>query len=75
MTKAQILKAAKGLKLDDRMDLVDGLLASVTAEEQAEIDRAWGELALSRLRAIERGEVEPVPGEAAIEAISAKYRR
>jgi len=75
MTKAQILEAAKGLTLDDRMDIVDGLIASVGPQEQREIDRAWTEVAKSRLRDIENEKVKPIPGEKAIEAIAAKYLR
>ena len=60
MTKAQILEAAKELTLDERMDIVDGLLASVPPDEQREIDRAWAEVAESRLRDIESGNITPV---------------
>ncbi|HUB25335.1 MAG TPA: addiction module protein [Tepidisphaeraceae bacterium] len=75
MTKRQIIEAAKGLKLDDRMDVVDELVASVTPDEQREIDKAWEEEAEARLDAFERGEIKDVPGEQALDEIEAKYRK
>jgi putative addiction module component (TIGR02574 family) len=63
MTKRQIIDAAKKLRLDDRMDVVDELLASVTPKEQREIDKAWEVEIDRRIDASDRGEIESLPGE------------
>ena len=73
MTKEEILDAAKDLDLDDRMDLVDGLLASVGPEEQLGIDKAWIEVAEERLGELQRGEAEAIDGEEALDRLRAKY--
>jgi len=75
MTKRQIIEAAKGLKLDDRMDVVDELVASVTSDEQREIDKAWEEEIERRIDDLESGKVEAIPGEQVFAQLKAKYKR
>jgi putative addiction module component (TIGR02574 family) len=72
LTKEQILDAAKELSLDDRMDLVDGLIASASPEEQREIDRLWSEEIGRRIDALERGDATVVPLDEAIEQLRVK---
>jgi putative addiction module component (TIGR02574 family) len=71
----KVLDEALGLPADERLSLVDRLIASLNLPTQPEIDRLWAEEAERRLAQIERGEVELIPGEKVFAEIRAKYRR
>ena len=74
-TTEKVLDEALDLPADERLSLVDRLIASLNLPTQAEVDRLWAEEAERRLTQIDRGEVELIPGEQVFEDIRAKYRR
>ena len=73
MTKAAKTLGAQARKLspDERMELVDDILASVDEPDPA-VDRLWAKEAedLARLAAYRRGEIKAVP----LQEVLAKYR-
>ena len=70
MTKAaKTLGAqARNLSPDERMELVDDILASVD-EPDPTVDRLWAKEAEDRLAAYRRGEIKAVP----LQEVLAKY--
>ena len=71
MTKAAKTLGAQARKLspDERMELVDDILASVD-EPDPTVDRLWAKEAEDRLAAYRRGEIKAVP----LQEVLAKYR-
>ena len=71
MTKAAKTLGAQARKLspDERMELVDDILASVD-EPDPTVDRLWAMEAEDRLAAYRRGEIKAVP----LQEVLAKYR-
>jgi len=71
MTKAAKTLGAQARKLspDERMELVDDILASVDEPDPA-VDRLWAKEAEDRLAAYRRGEIKAVP----LQEVLAKYR-
>jgi putative addiction module component (TIGR02574 family) len=59
----EILQQALALPEEERARLVDHLLHSLNALTQNEIDQAWTEEIERRVREIEEGKVELIPGE------------
>ena len=67
---AKILsKQARSLSPDERLELVDDLLASLD-EGDAKIDALWAREAEDRLAAYRRGEIKAIP----LQEVLAKYR-
>jgi putative addiction module component (TIGR02574 family) len=71
----KVLDQALALPVDERIGLVDRLLASLNLPTQPEIDRLWAEEAERRLAQIERGEVDLIAGEKVFEDIRSKHLR
>ena len=71
----KVFDEALALPADARIGLVEILLSSLNLPSQNEIDRLWAEEAELRVAAIERGEVELIPGELVFEKIRNKYSR
>ncbi len=71
----KVLDEALALPVDERISLVDQLIASLNLPTQGEVDRLWAEEAERRLAQIERGEVELISGEKVFAEMRAKYRR
>ena len=71
----KVLDEALSLPADERLNLVERLLASLNLPTQPEIDRQWAEEAERRVAQIERGEVELIPGEQVFAKIRAKHQR
>ena len=71
MTDAAKNLSAKARKLspDERLELVDDILASLDEPDPA-IDRLWAKEAEERLAAYRRGEIKAVP----LQEVLAKYR-
>ena len=71
MTNAAKNLSAKARKLsaDERLELVDDILASLDEPDPA-IDRLWAKEAEERLAAYRRGEIKAVP----LQEVLAKYR-
>lgn len=63
MTQEQLFTEAMALKPQDREELADKLLLSLTAAQCAEIDAARLRECHRRASEIERGEVVSVPGD------------
>ena len=71
----KVLEEALALPVDARLGLVEILLSSLNLPSQNEIDRLWAEEAERRVAAIDRGEVELIPGELVFEKIRNKHNR
>jgi putative addiction module component (TIGR02574 family) len=71
MTKAAKTLSAQARKLppDERLELVDDILASLDEPDPA-VDRLWAKEAEERLAAYRRGEIKAVP----LQEVLAKYR-
>jgi putative addiction module component (TIGR02574 family) len=69
----KVFDEALALPADARIGLVGVLLSSLNLPTQNEIDRLWAEEAERRVAAIDRGEVELIPGEMVIENIRNKF--
>ena len=74
-TTEKLMDEVLDLPADERLSLVDRLIASLNLPTQTAIDRLWAEEAERRLAQIDRGEVELIPGEQVFAEIRAKYRR
>jgi hypothetical protein len=60
---AAVFAAAMKLSEDERRELADRLLFTLSPERQIEIDRAWAEEVERRVQAVERGEMELIDGD------------
>jgi len=69
----RVVEEALSLPADERLGLVEMLLASLNLPLRPEIERAWAEEAERRIGEIDRGEVELIPGEQVFERIRQKY--
>ena len=63
MTTEQILHAALELPDGDRLDLVEGLIASFQPEDQAPVDESWREIVRRRSAEVRSGQVTAIPWE------------
>jgi len=59
----EVLSAALQLPPGTRAMLADNLLESLDSEDQKRIDAIWAEEVEQRVRAIDEGRVEMIPGE------------
>jgi len=59
----QITDKALLLPSEQRLALVERLLASLNVPTQAEVDKAWAEEAERRVREVDEGKVTPLSGE------------
>ena len=59
----QITDKALLLPSEQRLALVEMLLASLNVPTQAEVDKAWAEEAERRVRDVDDGKVTPLSGE------------
>ena len=71
----RVVDEALSLPANERLGLVESLLASLNLPSQPEIERAWAEEAERRVAEIDRGKVELIPGEKVFEKIRQKYAR
>jgi putative addiction module component (TIGR02574 family) len=69
-TAQALSDAAKDLPPEDRLEIVDQILASLDEPDQA-IDAMWAKEAEDRLAAYRRGEIRAIP----LDEVLAKYRR
>ena len=68
----KILEEALSLPDDDRQRLAEALLDSIPAEIAEELEKTWNAEALRRAEAFERGEVQSIDGEQAIDSLRSK---
>jgi putative addiction module component (TIGR02574 family) len=71
----KVINEVISLPVAARLELIDKLLSSLNLPTRPEIDRLWEEEAERRVAQIDRGEVEPIPGEKVFERIRQKYQR
>jgi len=74
-TAKKILDEALTLPEDERRRLAERLLDSVPRESAEEVDRAWDDEVLRRVRAAERGETEARDWDEANAELRTKYTR
>lgn len=75
-----ILRAALELPPIDKAILIDRLIESLdgsepTETEQTEIDAAWAEEIESRVRDIDEGRVELIPGEEVLAKLRSRFKK
>lgn len=66
-----IFDEAMSLSPDRRAALAEKLLASLDEKYRAEIDIAWAQEAERRLEALDRGEVQAIPGDDVMRCLEA----
>ena len=71
----RVVEDALELPADERIGLVDRILASLNLPTRPDIDKMWSEEAERRVAQIDRGEVELIPGEEVFDKIRRKYAR
>lgn len=71
----KVAEEALGLPVEARVDLVDRLLASLNLPTDPAMDRLWAEEAERRVREIEEGKVDLIPGEVVFEKLRRKLVR
>jgi putative addiction module component (TIGR02574 family) len=74
MTRQEIYEAALKLDLRDRAELAHELLRSLDELSPEEIERLWLDEAERRLRELEEGRVQPIPGEQVLAEARARLR-
>lgn len=70
----EILSAALALPPNARAMLVGHLLESLDGSEQTEIDAAWAEEIERRVRDIDDGRVELIPGEEVLAELRSRFK-
>jgi len=71
----EILADIQRLPPDDRIDLVEEILATIDSPTLQELDAAWAREAEDRLAAVARGELQLIPGELVFEKVRRKETR
>jgi putative addiction module component (TIGR02574 family) len=69
-----VFQAALALPPENRAVLAETLLDSLTAEDQAAIDRAWIEEAERRLQALAEGKIKAIPGDEVMRSLSIRRK-
>ncbi len=67
----EILEEARGLPYGERAELIEQLIADSAKHLDPAIEKAWGDEALRRLKEIEDGKVQMIPGE----VVAARMRK
>lgn len=60
---SEIVEEARQLPYGERTELIEQLIADSAKHPDPEIEKAWGDEALRRLKEIEEGKVQMIPGE------------
>ena len=63
---SEIVEEARGLPYGERTELIERLIADAAKDIDPEIEKAWGDEALRRIKEIEEGKVKLIPGEEAM---------
>lgn len=69
----KVIDEALLLPADARVGLVDKIIESLNLPTRPEIDRLWAEEAERRVKQIDQGQVELIPGEDVFTKIRNKY--
>lgn len=62
----EIVEEARQLPYGERTELIEQLIADSAKHPDPEIEKAWGDEALRRLKEIEEGKVKLIPGDEAM---------
>jgi len=60
---SEILEEARALPYGERTELIEQLIADAAKDPDPEIEKAWSDEVLRRLKEIEDGKVQMIPGE------------
>lgn len=60
---SEIVEEARQMPYGERAELIDQLIADSAKNIDPEIEKAWGDEALRRIKEIEEGKVQMIPGE------------
>ena len=63
---SEIVEEARQLPYGERTELIEQLIADSAKNLDPEIEQAWGDEAMRRLKEIEEGRVKLIPGEEAM---------
>lgn len=67
----QLVEEARQLPYGERAELIEQLIATSAEHPDPAVEKAWGNEAMRRLKEIEEGKVQMIPGE----VVSAKMRK
>lgn len=59
----QLVEEAKQLPYGERAELIEQLIAASAQDIDPAVEKAWGDEAMCRLKEIEDGKVQLIPGE------------
>lgn len=68
---SELVEEAKQLPYDQRAELIDKLIATSAQDIDPAVEKAWDDEVMRRLKEIEDGKVQLIPGE----VVSAKMRK
>ena len=71
----KLFEEALMLPADERASLVEKLVQSLNLPTEAEINQLWAVEAERRVAQLEKGKVEPIPGELVFAKIRAKFQK
>ena len=74
-TTAKIADQALALPCDERIALVDQLLASLNSPGSAELEQAWIDEIENRIDQIDQGTVELIPGDEVMAEMRKRFGR
>jgi len=67
----QLVEEAKQLPYGERAELIEQLIAASAQDIDPTVEKAWGDEVMRRLKEIEDGKVQLIPGE----VVAAKMRK
>lgn len=73
MKTDELIDEVISLPVEERAKLVDRLLQSLNSLGESDVTAAWVELAQRRLRELQSGAVQAVPGEQVFASIRQRY--
>lgn len=68
---SELVEEAKQLPYGERAELIEQLIAASAQDIDPAVEKAWGDEAMRRLKEIEEGKVQMIPGE----VVAAKMRK
>lgn len=68
---SELVEEAKQLPYGERAELIEQLIAASAQNIDPAVEKAWGDEAMRRLKEIEEGKVQMIPGE----VVAAKMRK
>ena len=66
---SELVEEAKQLPYGERAELIEQLIAASAQDIDPAVEKAWGDEAMRRLKEIEEGKVQLIPGEEAMARI------